>query len=116
MNTSRSIDRLVSDVRCIVWLMTCATRVRSLDVRFFKKLHVLAVRKKIKIMVVLTWCDVISPGKWDVRNNRPSKAQERSLELVRAHTSGLLQIPDNRVLCVSAIRNYNISELRKHLI
>jgi predicted GTPase len=107
--------KLVTECNILLWTIRADTKVVTLDEDYFHDLQRVALESRVRVLLVLTYCDRIQPGTWLIQDQRPDAEQSRSLELRTIYLSGLLQIPTAKILLCSSIYNYGIDSIRSHI-
>jgi predicted GTPase len=106
---------LVLYSNCIIWTVRADYRAIGLDLQYFEDIHMMAIMSNIKLLLVLTHCDLVHPGDWDENGNCPSADQSRSIELRTMYFSAAFQVPVGGIAHVSSTRGHNIVRLRSLL-
>lgn len=107
---------LLENSKVLLWAVRADTKVVSLDSDYFEELHELAVARKVKVLVPLTFCDRMQPGEWDSLKNTPDNEQARSIDLRRIYLSGILQIPPSQIIECSSPKGFGIDLLKREIL
>ena len=105
-------QNLLPELDLIFWVFKGDDRAAASDEHFYKKLIRRYVEAGKPFIAVINQVDKIEPFReWDEREHKPGSKQLSNIEKKRAQIAGLLGIPMNKVIAVSANERYGLMEL-----
>lgn len=110
-------QRLLPGVDLLLWVIKADDRAFSVDQKIWKDLVQVHVSNGSPVFVVLNQVDKLNPPReWDARKNEPGANQARLIAEKRASISQLFDIPEERVIPVSAYERYKIADLVEAIV
>ena len=103
---------LLPELDLIFWVFKGDDRASASDEHFYKKIIRRYVDEGKPFLAVINQVDKIEPYReWDVEQSKPSPRQLSNIENKRQSIAGLLGIPMNKVIAISANERYGLVEL-----
>ncbi len=107
---------LLPELDFIIWVLKADDRAWSSDEQCYRFLTGQCGYQSKRFLFVLNQADKIEPCRqWDEHNHRPSPEQATNLELKQQAVIAAFK-PHHPVMVVSAIENYQLTELSEQLI
>ncbi len=107
---------LLPELNLIIWVLKADDRAWSSDEQCYRFLTEQCGYKPNRFLFVLNQADKIEPCRqWDEHNHQPSPEQTANLELKQQAVIAAFK-PHHPVMTVSAVENYQLTELAEQLI
>lgn len=105
-------QNLLPELDLIFWVFKGDDRAAASDEQFYKRIIQRYVEKGKPFLAVINQADKIEPFReWDVAERKPGPKQLSNIEAKRKSIAGLLDIPMNKVIAISANERYGLVEL-----
>ncbi len=105
-------QNLLPELDLVFWVFKSDDRALSSDEGFYKKIIHRYIQAGKPFLAVISQVEKIEPFReWDWDERKPGPKQLSNIEIKRKSISGLLGIPMNKVIAISASENYGLVEL-----
>jgi len=103
---------LMPELDVVLWILRADERAYSTDQEFYENIVKPHLQEGKPFFIVLNQADAIQPlREWDMKNCEPGPSQKKNLREKKEVVSKFFNIPVLKIIEVSAVEKYNLTEL-----